>query len=122
AGAGGQARESLTARILSRRRELVHRLIEECREVALPRDGKIDLRVAQDDYWELAGRVPPAGSDPSSWRSSRRSSGCRTCGTAPPPATGTAAWGSPTAAATCSTGSRATGRRRWSSPWPAHCR
>jgi mitochondrial chaperone BCS1 len=52
-------KESFTLRIFSRNRDLVRQLIEECRDRALPRDGKVDIRVATYGYWALGTRIRP---------------------------------------------------------------
>jgi chaperone BCS1 len=64
-GAGGDARgllrnkESFTLRILSRNKGLARRLIQECRDKALPDDGRLDVRVATYGYWSLGTRITP---------------------------------------------------------------
>jgi chaperone BCS1 len=52
-------RESFTLRIFSRSRDLARQLIQECRDRALPEDGKLDIRVANYNYWALGARVRP---------------------------------------------------------------
>lgn len=52
-----RTKESFTIRILSRNKELAKELIEECRELALPDDGKVEIRVATYNYWTLRDRV-----------------------------------------------------------------
>lgn len=52
-------RESFTLRIFSRNRSLARALVEECRDHALPDDGKIEIRVASGHYWSLSTRIKP---------------------------------------------------------------
>lgn len=61
ANPGGMLRtkESFTLLIFSRNKELAKELIEECREKALPDDGKIDIRVSTYNYWSLGTRIRP---------------------------------------------------------------
>jgi chaperone BCS1 len=65
AAAGGDAhsplrnKESFTLRIFSRDRDLARRLIEECRDRALPDDGRLDIRVASYGHWYPGARVKP---------------------------------------------------------------
>jgi chaperone BCS1 len=54
-----RTKESFTLRIFSRNKELAKQLIEECRELALPDDGKVEIRVAVYNYWVLRDRVKP---------------------------------------------------------------
>lgn len=54
-----RTKESFTLRIFSRNKELAKQLIEECREMALPDDGKVEIRVATYNYWSLRDRVKP---------------------------------------------------------------
>jgi chaperone BCS1 len=54
--------EGYTITFFSRNQELPRLLLEEARDVALPRDDKIDVRVAQTrwyGHWELADRIRP---------------------------------------------------------------
>lgn len=51
--------ESFTIRIFSRDRSLARRLIEECRDLAIPDDGKLTIRVANYGAWTLNTRVAP---------------------------------------------------------------
>ena len=46
-------------RIFSRDRSLARRLIEECRDLAIPDDGKLTIRVANYGAWTLNTRVAP---------------------------------------------------------------
>jgi chaperone BCS1 len=52
-------KESFTLRMFSRNRNLARQLIEECRDRAIPDDGKVDVRVAQYGYWSLNARISP---------------------------------------------------------------
>lgn len=52
-------RESFTLRIFSRNKELARQLIQECRDKALPDDGKLDLRVSNYNCWTLRARSRP---------------------------------------------------------------
>lgn len=52
-------KESFTLRIFSRDKNLARQLIEECRAMANPDDGKIDIRVATYGYWSLGTRITP---------------------------------------------------------------
>ncbi len=52
-------KESFTLRIFSRDKDLARQLIEECRDKALPDDGKVDIRVASYGYWGLGTRIRP---------------------------------------------------------------
>ena len=54
-----RTKESFTIRIFSWNKELAKQLIEECREMALPDDGKVEIRVATYNYWSLRDRVRP---------------------------------------------------------------
>jgi chaperone BCS1 len=64
-GSGGDAKglvrnkESFTLRIFTRNKDLARQLIEECRDKALPEDGKLDIRVASYGYWSLGTRIVP---------------------------------------------------------------
>jgi len=54
--------EGYTVIFFSRNQELPRLLLEKARDVALPRDNKIDVRVAQTrwyGHWELADRIRP---------------------------------------------------------------
>ena len=63
AGEGGTRgsgdKETFYLRIFSRDRSLAQALVEECRDMALPRDGKINIRVANYNAWSLSARVRP---------------------------------------------------------------
>ncbi len=52
-------KEGFTLRIFSRNKNLARQLIEECRDKALPRDGKVDVRVANYGYWTSGIRIRP---------------------------------------------------------------
>ncbi len=52
-----RTKESFTLRIFSRNVELARQLIEDCREKAIPDDGKIDIRIANYSYWALGTRT-----------------------------------------------------------------
>lgn len=52
-------KESFTLRIFSRDKELARHLIRECRDRALPSDGKIDVRIPLYNYWCLSTRITP---------------------------------------------------------------
>lgn len=52
-------KESFTLRIFSRDRDLARQLIEECRDKAIPEDGKLDIRVANYGCWSLGARITP---------------------------------------------------------------
>src|ERR1019366_5690482 len=61
-GMSGGKRESIHIRILGRSRALAQKLIEEARNLALPQDDKIDIRVSQTSWggrWLLADRIRP---------------------------------------------------------------
>lgn len=65
ADAGGDSRsmlrdkEGFAIRIFSRDKTLARQLLEECRERALPADGKVDILVANYAHWSLGTRVEP---------------------------------------------------------------
>ena len=50
-------RESFTLRIFSRNKDLARQLIEECRDRAIPKDGKLDILVASYGYWSVGTRI-----------------------------------------------------------------
>ncbi len=53
-------KESFTLRIISRNRDLARQLIEECRDMALPVDGKLDIRTpSYGCCWSLSTRITP---------------------------------------------------------------
>jgi chaperone BCS1 len=52
-------KENFTLRIFSRNKALARQLIEECRDRAIPDDGKLDIRVAHYGYWALGTRIKP---------------------------------------------------------------
>jgi mitochondrial chaperone BCS1 len=52
-------KESFTLRIFSRDRQLARQLIEECRDKAIPNDGKLDIRIANYNCWSLSARIRP---------------------------------------------------------------
>ncbi len=52
-------KESFTLRIFSRNKDLARQLLEECRDLALPEDGRLDVRVATYNYWSLGTRIQP---------------------------------------------------------------
>jgi chaperone BCS1 len=55
-------KESITIRIFGRRRSIAQGIVHEARDLALPRDGRIDVRVSQSRWqgqWLLADRVRP---------------------------------------------------------------
>jgi mitochondrial chaperone BCS1 len=54
-----RTKESFTIRVWSRNKQLARDLIEECRLLACPEDGKIDIRIATYNYWTLGTRVHP---------------------------------------------------------------
>ncbi len=54
-----RTKESFTLRIFSRNKNLARELLEECRHMALPDDGKLDIRVATYSYWSLGTRIKP---------------------------------------------------------------
>lgn len=56
-------RECFMIRIWSRNRNLARELVEQCQETALPRDGRIDVRVVEHSYWELGHRIWPRALD-----------------------------------------------------------
>jgi len=58
-----RTKESFTLRILSRNKNLAKELIEECREKAIPEDGKVDIRIANYNYWCLGTRIQPRPMD-----------------------------------------------------------
>jgi hypothetical protein len=58
-GSIARIRESFIVRILSWDRSLAHELVEQCKEAAIPQDGKVDVRVASYNYWELGSRMRP---------------------------------------------------------------
>lgn len=59
AGNSLRPKESFTIRIFSRKKQLAYNLIEDCKQAAIPPDGKIDIRITAYNYWELGGRVLP---------------------------------------------------------------
>ncbi|HWG45210.1 MAG TPA: AAA family ATPase [Gemmataceae bacterium] len=70
AGSGGgdaksllRNKESFTLRIFSRNRDLARQLIEECRDKALPEDGRMDIRIPTYGYWALGTRIKPRALD-----------------------------------------------------------
>jgi mitochondrial chaperone BCS1 len=54
-----RTKESFTIRIFSRNKDLARQLIEECRDKAIPEDGKLDIRVGTYNYWSLGTRIRP---------------------------------------------------------------
>jgi chaperone BCS1 len=52
-------KESFTLRIWTRDRNLARQLIQECRDRAIPNDGKLDILVATHGYWSLTNRIRP---------------------------------------------------------------
>jgi chaperone BCS1 len=52
-------KERFTLRIFSRNKDLARQLVEECRDRALPDDGKLEIRVANHYQWSLGTRVRP---------------------------------------------------------------
>jgi chaperone BCS1 len=52
-------KESFTLRIFSCNRGLARQLIEDCRDRAIPDDGKLNIRVANYGSWSLSARVRP---------------------------------------------------------------
>lgn len=52
-------RESFTLRIFSRNKDLARLLVQECRDTAIPDDGRLDIRVATYGYWSLGSRIKP---------------------------------------------------------------
>lgn len=44
---------------LSFRSDIVHRFLNECRDLASPADEKISIMVARSDYWALVDRIEP---------------------------------------------------------------
>jgi chaperone BCS1 len=52
-------KESFTLRIFSQNKDLARQLVEECRDKALPDDGRVDIRVTQYGYWTLGTRIAP---------------------------------------------------------------
>ena len=59
AGGASHYKESFTIRILSRNKDLVRRLLRECRQQALPDDDRVDILVANYTYWRLGTRIKP---------------------------------------------------------------
>jgi hypothetical protein len=58
-GSVARIRECFNVRVLSWDRSLAHELIERCKDAAIPQDGKVDVRVASYNYWELGSRMRP---------------------------------------------------------------
>jgi len=57
---GMKPRESLTLRIFSRNIDIAKQIVEEARDFALPKDGKVEIRTCgQGSYWNLTGRIRP---------------------------------------------------------------
>ena len=52
-------KESFTLRIFSRNRDLARQLIEECRDKAIPDDGKLDIRTVRYGAWGGSTRIRP---------------------------------------------------------------
>src|SRR5205823_2426523 len=52
-------KESFTLRIFSRDRDLARQLIEECRDKAIPDDGKLDIRTVRYGCWSASARIRP---------------------------------------------------------------
>jgi chaperone BCS1 len=52
-------RESFTLRIFSRDKDLARQLIADCRDFAIPNDGKLDIRVPIYGQWGLGTRIKP---------------------------------------------------------------
>lgn len=52
-------KETFTLRIFSRDKALARQLVEECRERAIPDDGKVDILVANFGYWSPGTRIQP---------------------------------------------------------------
>lgn len=52
-------KESFVLKIFSRNKDLAKQLIEECRDFAIPEDGKIDIRVSSYNYWSTGCRILP---------------------------------------------------------------
>jgi hypothetical protein len=56
-------RESFTMRVFSRNLAISKRMIEEARDFALPKDGKVEIRTCSGHYWNLTGRIRPRSLD-----------------------------------------------------------
>lgn len=52
-------RESFVIKTFSRDRSIGDRMLAEARDVALPLDGKVEVRMASDYNWKLICRIPP---------------------------------------------------------------
>jgi chaperone BCS1 len=52
-------RESFTLRLFTRNVSKAKKLVEEARDHALPKDGKIEIRTCSQNYWNLTGRIRP---------------------------------------------------------------
>ena len=52
-------KESFTLRIFSRDRDLARQLLEECRDKAIPDDGKLDIRTVRYGAWSPSSRIRP---------------------------------------------------------------
>jgi chaperone BCS1 len=54
-----RSKESFTIRIFTRQRDLARRLLQECRDKALPDNDKLDILVSTHSYWSVSNRVRP---------------------------------------------------------------
>lgn len=52
-------KETFTLRIFSRDKDLARQLIMECRDFAIPNDGKLDIRIPIYGHWALGTRIRP---------------------------------------------------------------
>jgi len=52
-------KESMTLRIFGRSQDLARRLLEECRDRALPDDGRLEIRIPCHHAWQVGPRIRP---------------------------------------------------------------
>lgn len=52
-------KESFSLRIFSRNKDVARQLIQECRDKAIPDDGKVDIRIVAYGQWILGTRIAP---------------------------------------------------------------
>ena len=60
---GGRQKETFTFSVFSRNKEIARQLIEEAREMAVPEDGKLEIRVASWSQWRTGTRIKPRTMD-----------------------------------------------------------
>jgi mitochondrial chaperone BCS1 len=59
AGSPFRNKEGFNLRIFSRNKDLARQLVQECRDRAIPDDGKLDILVAPYNYWTIGNRIRP---------------------------------------------------------------